>query len=191
MFFRKIRHSSFKSFANKNTLIFPGAMGNKKGITVIVGPNGSGKSNAADAVRWVLGEQSMKTLRAKTGEDVIFSGSSSKGQLGMAEVSLYFNNEDHQAPIDFSQLVITRRIYRNGDSEYLINEAKVRLADIQILLAKANVGQRTYSVIGQGMVESFLATTASERKEFFDEATGVRQFQIQARAVAFQINCQL
>jgi chromosome segregation protein len=178
MFLEKLDIQGFKSFANKNTLIFPGAMGNKKGITVIVGPNGSGKSNAADAVRWVLGEQSMKTLRAKTGEDVIFSGSSSKGQLGMAEVSLYFNNEDHQAPIDFSQLVITRRIYRNGDSEYLINEAKVRLADIQILLAKANVGQRTYSVIGQGMVESFLATTASERKEFFDEATGVRQFQI-------------
>jgi chromosome segregation protein len=178
MFLEKLDIQGFKSFANKNTLIFPGAMGNKKGITVIVGPNGSGKSNTADAVRWVLGEQSMKTLRAKTGEDVIFSGSSSKGQLGMAEVSLFFNNEDHQAPIDFSQLVITRRIYRNGDSEYLINEAKVRLADIHILLAKANVGQRTYSVIGQGMVESFLATTASERKEFFDEATGVRQFQI-------------
>jgi chromosome segregation protein len=178
MYLEKLDIQGFKSFANKNTLVFPAGDKGKKGITVIVGPNGSGKSNTADAVRWVLGEQSMKTIRAKTGEDVIFSGSSSKGQLGMAEVSLYLNNEDGQAPIDFSQIVITRRIYRSGESEYLLNEAKVRLADIQILLAKANVGQKTYSVIGQGMVESFLATTASERKEFFDEATGVRQFQI-------------
>jgi chromosome segregation protein len=178
MYLEKLDIQGFKSFASKNTLVFPAGNKDKKGITVIVGPNGSGKSNVADAVRWVLGEQSMKTLRAKTSEDVIFSGSSSKGQLGMAEVSLYLNNEDGQAPIDFSQLVITRRIYRNGESDYLLNEAKVRLADIQILLAKASVGQKTYSVIGQGMVESFLATTASERKDFFDEATGVRQFQI-------------
>jgi chromosome segregation protein len=178
MYLEKLDIQGFKSFASKNTLIFPAGSGDKKGITVIVGPNGSGKSNVADAVRWVLGEQSMKTLRAKSSEDVIFSGSSSKGQLGMAEVSLYLNNEDGQAPIDFSQLVITRRIYRNGESDYLLNEAKVRLADIQILLAKSSVGQKTYSVIGQGMVESFLATTAAERKEFFDEATGVRQFQI-------------
>jgi chromosome segregation protein len=178
MYLEKLEIQGFKSFANKNALIFPAAMGNKKGITVIVGPNGSGKSNIADAVRWVLGEQSMKTLRAKTGEDVIFSGSANKGQLGMAEVSIFLNNEDGQAPIDFSQLAITRRLYRSGESEYLINGAKVRLSDIQMLLARANIGQKTYSIIGQGMVESFLATTATERKEFFDEATGVRQFQI-------------
>jgi len=178
MYLEKLDIQGFKSFASKNTLVFPPGDKEKKGITVIVGPNGSGKSNVADAVRWVLGEQSMKILRAKINEDVIFSGSSTKGQLGMAEVSLHLNNEDNQAPIDFSQMVITRRIYRDGESEYLLNEARVRLADIQILLAKANVGQKTYSVIGQGMVESFLATTASERKDFFDEATGVRQFQI-------------
>ncbi len=178
MYLEKLEIQGFKSFASKNALVFPAAMGNKKGITVIVGPNGSGKSNVADAVRWVLGEQSMKTLRAKTGEDVIFSGSANKGQLGMAEVSIFLNNEDGQAPIDFSQLAITRRLYRSGESEYLINGAKVRLSDIQMLLARANIGQKTYSIIGQGMVESFLATTASERKEFFDEATGVRQFQI-------------
>jgi len=178
MFLEKLEIQGFKSFASKNALVFPGALGDKKGITVIVGPNGSGKSNIADAVRWVLGEQSMKTLRAKTGEDVIFSGSANKGQLGMAEVSIFLNNEDGQAPIEFSQLAITRRLYRSGESEYLINGAKVRLSDIQILLARANIGQKTYSIIGQGMVESFLATTASERKEFFDEATGIRQFQI-------------
>jgi len=178
MYLEKLDVQGFKSFASKNSLVFPTGDRGHKGITVVVGPNGSGKSNVADAIRWVLGEQSMKTLRAKTAEDVIFSGSSSKGQLGMAEVSLHLNNEDGQAPIDFSQLVITRRIFRNGESEYLLNNSKVRLVDIQILLAKANVGQKTYSVIGQGMVESFLATTATERKEFFDEATGVRQFQI-------------
>ena len=178
MYLEKLDVQGFKSFASKNSLVFPTGDRGHKGITVVVGPNGSGKSNMADAIRWVLGEQSMKTLRAKTAEDVIFSGSSSKGQLGMAEVSLHLNNEDGQAPIDFSQLVITRRIFRNGESEYLLNNSKVRLVDIQILLAKANVGQKTYSVIGQGMVESFLATTATERKEFFDEATGVRQFQI-------------
>lgn len=178
MHLEKLEIQGFKSFASKNTLIFPTPEKEQRGITVVVGPNGSGKSNVADSIRWVLGEQSMKTIRAKTAEDVIFSGSANKGQLGMAEVSMHLNNEDGQAPIDYSQLVITRRIFRNGESEYLLNNAKVRLVDIQILLAKANVGQKTYSVIGQGMVESFLATTATERKEFFDEATGVRQFQI-------------
>ena len=179
MHLEKLEIQGFKSFATKNTLTFPQkGEGNKKGMTVIVGPNGSGKSNVADAVRWALGEQSMKTLRAKSGEDVIFSGSSSKGQLSMAEVSLFLNNEDGQVPIDYSELVITRRLFRNGDSEYLINNSRARLGDIQILLAKANFGQKTYSVIGQGMVEGFLQTTTAERKEFFDEATGVRQFQI-------------
>ncbi len=179
MFLEKLEIQGFKSFANKNTLIFPGILtGNQRGITSIVGPNGSGKSNIADAVRWALGEQSMKTLRGKKSEDIIFSGSDKKGKLSMAEVSLFLNNEDHKAPIDYSEVILTRRIYRNGESEYLINQVRVRLSDVQILLAKSNFGQKTYSVIGQGMVEGFLNTTLSERKEFFDEATGVKQFQI-------------
>lgn len=179
MFLEKLNIQGFKSFATKNSLVFPGMMGaDKRGITAVVGPNGSGKSNVADAVRWALGEQSMKTLRGKKGEDVIFSGSDKKGKLGMAEVSLYLNNEDKQAPIDYSQVVLTRRLYRNGDSEYLINNSRVRLGDIQMLLAKASFGQKTYSVIGQGMVEGFLNTNLTERKEFFDEATGVKQYQI-------------
>jgi len=179
MYLEKLEIQGFKSFANKNTLIFPGiTMGNQRGITSIVGPNGSGKSNIADAVRWALGEQSMKTLRGKKSEDIIFSGSDKKGKLSMAEVSLFLNNEDHKAPIDYSQVILTRRIYRDGESEYLINQTRVRLSDVQILLAKSNFGQKTYSVIGQGMVEGFLNTTLSERKEFFDEATGVKQFQI-------------
>jgi chromosome segregation protein len=179
MFLEKLEIQGLKSFANKNELVFPGMLdGTKRGITAIVGPNGSGKSNVADAVRWALGEQSMKTLRGKKSEDVIFSGSDKKGKLSMAEVSMHLNNEDGKAPIDYSQLVITRRLYRNGESEYLINNNRVRLSDIQMLLAKAKFGQKTYSVIGQGMVEGFLNTTLAERKEFFDEATGVKQYQI-------------
>jgi len=179
MYLEKLEVQGFKSFANKNSLVFPGIIeGDRRGLTAVVGPNGSGKSNIADSVRWALGEQSMKTLRGKKSEDVIFSGSDKKGKLGMAEVSLHFNNDDHQAPLDYAQFILTRRLYRDGESEYLINNAKVRLADIQMLLAKANVGQKTYSVIGQGTVEGFLNTSLSERKEFFDEATGVKQFQI-------------
>jgi len=178
MYLQKLEIQGFKSFATRTILEFPSANGEGKGITSIVGPNGSGKSNIADAIRWVLGEQSMKTLRGKKSEDVIFFGAEKKGRLGMAEVSLYLNNEDSQAPIDYIELVITRRLYRNGDSEYLINKNPVRLSDIMILLAKAHFGQRTYSVIGQGMVDHFLIASQVERKEFFDEAAGVKEFQI-------------
>ncbi len=188
MYLEKLEIQGFKSFANKNTLVFSGMLGkDRRGITAIVGPNGSGKSNVADAVRWALGEQSMKTLRGKKSEDVIFSGSDKKGRLGMAEVSLFLNNEDGLVDLraeskngltDYSQIILTRRLYRDGNSEYLINNSRVRLSDIQIMLAKAHFGQKTYSVIGQGMVEGFLNTSLSERKEFFDEATGVKQFQI-------------
>jgi len=179
MYLEKLEVQGFKSFANKNSLVFPGLVdGDRRGLTAIVGPNGSGKSNIADSVRWALGEQSMKTLRGKKSEDIIFSGSDKKGKLGMAEVSLHFNNEDKLAPLDYAHFTLTRRLYRDGESEYLINNARVRLLDVQLLLAKANVGSKTYSVIGQGTVEGFLNTSLSERKEFFDEATGVKQFQI-------------
>lgn len=179
MFLEKLEIQGFKSFAHKNILTFPGLIGKeKRGITAIVGPNGSGKSNMADAIRWVLGEQSMKMLRGKKSEDVIFSGSEKAGKLGMAEVSLYLNNEDRKAPIDYAQIVLTRRLYRDTTSEYLLNNSRVRLSDIEMLLAKSSFGQKTYSVVGQGMVEGFLNTSLTERKEFFDEATGVKQFQL-------------
>ncbi len=214
MHLERLEIQGFKSFASKNVLMFPDPKGESKGITAIVGPNGSGKSNIADAVRWALGEQSMKTLRGKKSEDVIFSGSDKKGKLGMAEVSLHFNNDhsrrsgksgraekeippasasndvkkteepavsgrkQEENDIDFSQIVLTRRLFRDGESEYLLNGSKARLSDIQMFLAKAKFGQRTYSVIGQGTVEGFLNTSLAERKEFFDEATGVKQFQI-------------
>lgn len=197
MYLERLEIQGFKSFANKNKLIFSGLLdGQKRGLTAIVGPNGSGKSNVADSIRWALGEQSLKTIRGKKSEDVIFSGSDKKGQLGMAEVSLCLNNSEaaknkanapeaiekesdlDQMILSCPEIVITRRIYRSGESEYLLNNNRVRLADIQMLLAKANFGQKTYSVIGQGMVENFLNTSAAERKDFFDEATGVKQFQI-------------
>ena len=179
MYLEKLEIQGFKSFAHKNVLIFPGILDKDlRGITSIIGPNGSGKSNIADAVRWALGEQSMKTLRGKKGEDIIFSGSDKKGGAGLAEVSLFLNNEDGEAKIDYSQIVLTRRLYRDDESEYYLNQSRVRLNDMQIMLAKANFGQKTYSVIGQGLVEGFLSTTLSERKEFFDEATGVTQYQI-------------
>jgi len=198
MYLEKLEIQGFKSFANKNSLVFPGLIeGDRRGLTAIVGPNGSGKSNTADAVRWALGEQSIKTLRGKRSDDVIFSGSDQKSRLGMAEVSLYLNNRgtrkkakpvvegEEPAPEDKidtllsqDEIIITRRIFRDGESEYLINNSRARLTDIQMLLAKASFGQKTYSVIGQGMVEGFLNTSLSERKDFFDEATGVKQYQI-------------
>ncbi len=197
MYLERLEIQGFKSFANKNKLIFSGLVGDqKRGLTAIVGPNGSGKSNVADSIRWALGEQSLKTIRGKKSEDVIFSGSDKKSQLGMAEVSLYLNNSEmvknqtnapekiekesdlDQIIMSCPEIIITRRIYRSGESEYLLNNSRVRLSDIQMFLAKASFGQKTYSVIGQGMVENFLNTSAAERKDFFDEATGVKQFQI-------------
>lgn len=178
MFLEKIEIQGFKSFAQKTVLHFPKETVQNKGITAIVGPNGSGKSNIADAIKWVLGEQSVKTLRAKKSEDVIFSGSDKKARLGFAEVSLYLNNEDKTAPIEYSELVITRRLYRTGESEYILNKNKIRLGDLQILLAASHIGQKTYSVVGQGMIDFFLIAPPHERKEFFDEAAGVKEYQI-------------
>ena len=172
MFLSKLEIQGFKSFAEKVVLEF------NQELTAIVGPNGSGKSNIADSVRWVLGEQSLKLLRGKKAPDVIFSGSSKKARLGFAEVNLYLDNSDGTAPLDFREIVITRRIYRDGECEYLLNKSKVRLTDIQLMLAKANFGQKSYSIIGQGMIDTMVTSSPAERKELFDEATGVRQFQI-------------
>jgi chromosome segregation protein len=172
MHLQKLVIQGFKSFANKTSLEFTPAM------TAIVGPNGSGKSNIADAVRWVLGEQSLKTLRGKKSGDVIFAGSDKKTRLGYCQVDLHLNNEDHKAPVDFSEIVISRKVYRDGEGEYYLNKNRVRLQDILMLLAKSNFGQRSYSIIGQGTVDLFLSATPMQRKEYFDEAAGVRQFQI-------------
>lgn len=162
----------FKSFADKTVFEFP------KNFTAIVGPNGSGKSNIADAIRWVLGEQSTKTLRAKQSQDVIFGGSAQLSKLGMASVELHLDNSDHVIPLEYEEIVLTRKLFRSGESEYRVNNANVRLQDILLMLAKAKFGQKSYAVIGQGMITHFLNATPQERKLFFDEATGVREHQI-------------
>lgn len=172
MHLEKIEIQGFKSFAPKTTIDLD------QGITAIVGPNGSGKSNIADAVRWVMGEQSMKNLRGKKSEDIIFAGSKQKAKMGMAEVSLCLNNEDGRMPVDYSDVVLTRRIYRSGESEYLLNKSKVRLLDFHELLAKSGFGQKTYSVIGQGMIDAILRSSPKERREMFEEAAGIKQYQL-------------
>ncbi len=182
MFLKKISLTGFKSFAKKITLEFT------PGITAIVGPNGSGKSNIADAIRWVMGEQSIKSLRGKKSQDVIFSGSDKKSRLGMAEVSLLIDNTDNKVPIDYSELSISRKIYQSSESEYLINNTTSKLSEINLLLTKANFGHRTYSVIGQGMIDNFLIATPKERKEFFEEATGVKQYQIKKNQSINKLN---
>lgn len=182
MYLQRIEMQGFKTFANRTVLEFLPPQDGNRGITAIVGPNGSGKSNIADAVRWVLGEQSLKLLRGKNSADVIFSGSDKRARSGFSEVSLTLNNEDGAVDIEFSEVVVTRRLYRDGESEYLINKTKVRLQDVLLLLAKANFGTRTYSVIGQGMIDAVLVASPKERKEFFDEAAGVKQYQLKREA---------
>ncbi|HLA26212.1 MAG TPA: AAA family ATPase, partial [Patescibacteria group bacterium] len=189
MQFTKLEIQGFKSFADKTTLEFSHKVsGDKKGITAVVGPNGSGKSNIADAVRWVLGEQSLKILRGKLSEDVVFAGSEMKSRLNFAEVTATFDNSDNSAPLEYPEIVIRRRIFRSGESEYHINNSKVRLQDIVLFLAKAHVGQKSYSVIGQGMIDQIFALTPEARKNFFDEATGVKEYQIKRDQAILKIN---
>lgn len=181
MYLRRLELQGFKAFAQKTALEFIPDAGARKGLTAIVGPNGSGKSNIADAIRWVMGEQSMKLLRGKRSEDVIFSGTDKKPRAGFAEVRMTLVNDD-RPDIDLPEIVIARRLYRDGQSEYEVNRKQVRLTDVVLLLAQAGVGQRTYSVIGQGMVDAILSASPTERKEFFDEASGIRPFQLKRQA---------
>ncbi|MEA1926513.1 MAG: AAA family ATPase [Patescibacteria group bacterium] len=182
MFLKRLEISGFKSFAKKTTLDFfeSGVFDNGKniGITVIVGPNGSGKSNIADALRWAMGEQSMKNLRGKKAKDIIFAGSGSKSKLGSAQVSIFFDNKDNQIPLDFDEVVITRKIFRNGESEYLINGSRTRLIDIVDILARAGVGQRSYCIINQGMADNILNALPVERRSIIEEAAGVKEYQL-------------
>jgi len=167
---KRLELQGFKTFAARTVLEFD------HGITAIVGPNGSGKSNIADAVRWVLGEQSLRVLRSRKSEDVIFAGSKRRPPLGMAEVHLTLDNHDRLLPLDFAEVTITRRLYRSGESEYLLNRARVRLRDIQDLLARADIGQNSHTVIGQGMVDHALALRPEERRVLFEEAAGIRHY---------------
>jgi len=147
-------------------------------ITAVVGPNGSGKSNISDAVRWVMGEQSMKALRGKKNEDVIFGGSETKGQLGAAEVTMVLDNSDGRLMADYPEITVSRRLYRSGEGEYYVNNNPVRLIDVHLLFAKAQFAQHSYSVVGQGMIDRLLTVGPAERKDFLDEASGIKEFQI-------------
>ena len=157
----------YKSFATRTEFEFSG------GITAIVGPNGSGKSNVADAIRWALGEQSMLALRGRSTSDMIFSGGASRARAGMAEVSLTFDNTDGWLPVDFVEVVLTRRAYRSGENEYLVNGSRVRRRDLADMLAEGGLGRTRYVVVGQGLVDAALALRPEERRALFEEAAGI------------------
>jgi chromosome segregation protein len=157
----------YKTFAKETNLVFPAR------ITAIVGPNGSGKSNVADSIRWVLGEQSYSMLRAKKTEDMIYSGSENRSRAGMASVSITFDNQTNWLPIDYSEVTLTRRAYRDGQNEYLLNNQRVRLKDFHELLAKTGLADRTYTIIGQGLVDLALSIRPDERRRLFEEAAGI------------------
>lgn len=189
MYVKKLEINGFKSFANSTTLDFPQPKKNGQySTTAVVGPNGSGKSNVVDAIRWVLGEQSMKHLRGKKSEDVIFAGSEGKGKMGLASVTMILDNSDGRVSLDYDELIISRKLYRSGESEYLLNNNPVRLIDLQILLAQAQFGQGSYSVISQGTIDRLLLQTPAERKGFFDEAVGIKEFQIKRHHALLKLN---
>jgi chromosome segregation protein len=157
----------YKTFVAKTTFEFA------EGITAIVGPNGSGKSNIADALRWVLGEQSYSLLRAKRTEDLIFAGSEQRPRAGMASVDVLFDNSTGWLPVDFSEVALARRAYRDGRNEYFLNSQHVRLREINELLAQSGLSERTYTILGQGLVDASLALKADERRRLFEEAAGI------------------
>lgn len=170
MYLKRLDIQGFKSFPEKLKLEF------NKGITAVVGPNGSGKSNISDAVRWVLGEQSAKSLRGVKMEDVIFAGTDNRKPLGFAEVSITLDNVSRDLDIDFTEVTVTRRVYRSGESEYLLNGASCRLKDIYELFTDTGIGKEGYSIIGQGRIDEILSTRSEDRRNMFEEAAGILKF---------------
>lgn len=175
MFLKRLDVVGFKSFAEKISIDFV------PGVTAVVGPNGSGKSNVTDAVRWVLGEQSAKSLRGAKMEDIIFSGSDTRKALNFAEVSLTLDNETNSLPIDFHEVSVTRRVYRSGESEFFINNQGCRLKDIIDLFMDSGLGREAFSIISQGKVEEILSSKAEERRVIFEEAAGVLKYKTRKR----------
>jgi chromosome segregation protein len=170
MVLKKLTLQGYKTFASRTSFLFD------EGITAIVGPNGSGKSNIADALRWVLGEQSYTTLRGKRTIDMIFAGSQTRSRAGMAQATLTLDNSNQWLPIDFTEVEISRRAYRSGENEYVLNGQKVRLKDIMDLLATSGLSQRTYTMIGQGLIDRALSLRADERRALFEEAAGINHY---------------
>ena len=167
---KKLELQGFKSFADKTEIVF------LDGVTTIVGPNGSGKSNISDALRWVLGEQSVKNLRGGKMEDVIFAGTQARKKVGFAEVSMYLDNTDSTLPVEYKEVVVTRRIYRTGESNYLINGNECRLKDITELFMDTGIGKDGYSIISQGKIDEILSTKSEERRNIFEEASGIVKY---------------
>ena len=170
MYLKSIEIHGFKSFANKIKFEF------HNGITGIVGPNGSGKSNVADAVRWVLGEQKIKQLRSSKMEDVIFAGTENRKPMGYSYVAITFDNSDHKLNIDYNEVTVSRRLFRSGESEYMINGTQVRLRDVNELFYDTGIGKEGYSIIGQGQIDKILSGKPEERRELFDEAAGIVKY---------------
>ena len=173
MYLRRVEAHGFKSFADRQVFEFG------PGITAVVGPNGSGKSNVSDALRWALGEQSARAIRARRSEDFIFSGSDTRNPQGMAEVTLSLDNSEHWMPIDYDEVTVTRRTYRSGESEYRINNQKVRLLDVQDLFRRAQVGQNSYAMMSQGLVDEVLSLRPLERRRLIEEAADVHRHRIE------------
>ena len=169
---KKLIIHGFKSFADHVEITF------ENGITGVVGPNGCGKSNISDAVRWVLGEQSAKSLRGAKMEDVIFNGTEKRRRLAYCEVTLVFENEDHALAIDFVEVSVTRRVYRNGEGEYKINGAACRLRDIIDLFRDTGIGKDGYSLIGQGRIDEILSAKSEDRRQVFEEAAGIMTYRV-------------
>jgi chromosome segregation protein len=182
VYLKRLELQGFKSFAPRTTLEF------SPGITAIVGPNGSGKSNLADGIRWVLGEQSMRQLRGKKSDDVIFAGGQGRAPMQMAQVGLTLDNASGWIPSEFSEVSIARRSFRSGEMEYLSNAQRVRLKDVLLLLAQARIGHDSYTVVGQGMIDQALSLRAEERRALFEDAAGIRGFQAQRTDAEQKLN---
>jgi len=164
---KSLELQGYKSFANKTRFDFANT------VTAVVGPNGSGKSNIADSISWVLGEQSYRSLRGRKTEDMIFAGSQGRSRAGMAAATITFDNSEGWLPIDYAEVSIGRRAHRDGQNEYLLNGQRVRLRDIQELLASGGLAERTYTIVGQGLVDSVLSLRVEERSKLFEEAAGI------------------
>ena len=172
MYLKRLELQGFKSFADKTVLEF------RPGITSVIGPNGSGKSNISDSIRWVLGEQSMKSLRGSKSEDIIFAGTQSRKSLGFAESSIVIDNTDGKLPIEFSEVTVTRRIYRSGESGYYINKTPCRLKDVLELFMDTGIGKDGYSIIGQGKIDEILSNKSEDRRAIFEEAAGIVKYRV-------------
>lgn len=172
MYLKRLELYGFKSFADKTVLEF------MPGITSVIGPNGSGKSNISDAIKWVLGEQSMKSLRGAKSEDIIFAGTQNRKSLGYAECSIVFDNQDAKLPIEYSEITVTRRIYRSGETGYFINKTPCRLKDILELFMDTGIGKEGYSIIGQGKIDEILSNKSEDRRHIFEEASGIVKYRV-------------